>query len=81
MSGAPAANASLLLECQPELVTSVLTTDLVALEGATRAAEASTESLTVLRFEVPRVDCLVPPNPGRNGTLLHLARSAVYAKC
>ena len=44
MSGAPTANASLLLECQPELVTAVLKTDLAALEGATSkvAAEAST---------------------------------------
>lgn len=54
MSGAPTANASLLLECQPELVTAVLKTDLAALEGATSkvAAEASTHPGSIMFYDV-----------------------------
>eukprot|EP00913_Durusdinium_trenchii_P010764 g10098.t1 len=69
LSGAPAANATLQLECQPELVEAVLKTDLAA------------SSQLIAAAEVPNTagHCLVPPNPGRNSSLLHLA-SALSAE-
>ncbi|CAL1173628.1 unnamed protein product [Cladocopium goreaui] len=63
LSGAPAANATLIVECRPDLVAAVLQTELQALSRAVAEAPA------------PKAagNCLVPPNSGRNSTLLHLA--------
>lgn len=62
LSGAPAANATLIVECRPDLVAAVLQTELQALSRAVAEAPAPAAG-----------NCLVPPNSGRNSTLLHLA--------
>jgi len=62
LSGAPAANATVLIECRPDLVEAVLQTNLEALSNALAVPPVETAG-----------NCLVPPNSGRNSTLLHLA--------
>lgn len=57
-SGADAPNSTRALHCDPDLLDAVLRSQLGNLQDAKATAS---------------VDCLVPPNPGRNSTLLHLA--------